>query len=268
MTTETIDKGVCRSHDSAVGGVCAGLADRFDVDPIVVRILALFIILLTAGLGLIVYAVLWARLPRGSEPDAPYEVTPEHAESSMYGFLDCSTGRAANRGRTRREGDIPLMTRLLIAVCLMLLFLLVATHIAPLVPGTEWWQFWPIALIIVGLCLIVIPIPTRYEAVWHALGIVVTSAAATLLPFSLNMVSWETLPFALSRAWILLVLAAVIFAIGMIRKSDTLVVTAAFFIVAFFVFALVACAVPGDAQSLLLHMPDGRTVKIAFSDLL
>lgn len=264
MATEAIDKGVCRSCDAVVGGVCAGLAERLDVDPIVVRILALFIALLTAGLGVIVYAVLWARLPRGDESAIPYEVTPEHAESSMYGNVDCETGRAAG-ARTRKEGGISFLARLSIAVGLMLLFLLVATNIAPLVAGTEWWQFWPIALIIVGLCLIVIPVPTRYEAVWHALGIVVTSAAATLLPITLNMMSWETLPFAFSRAWILLVLAVVIFAIGLIRQSDTLVVTAAFFIVAFFVFALVACAVPGDAQSLLLHMPDGRLIKIAIS---
>lgn len=50
------------SSDKKIAGVCAGLADYFDLDVTVIRIcwlLALF----CAGTGLLVYIVLWIALP-------------------------------------------------------------------------------------------------------------------------------------------------------------------------------------------------------------
>ena len=263
-TTQVVEKRVCRSSNATVGGVCAGLADRFDLDPIVVRILAVFITILTAGLGLVAYIVLWARLPRGRESVAPYEVTPESAESSMFGNVDCATGRIVGECRESNVSGMSLLARLAVAVGLVLLFLLVSFNVSPLVQGTEWWQFWPIAFMMAGLFLIVIPVPTRREAAWHALGIVVTSAAATALPISLGIMSWQTVPLTFSQLWILLVLAVILFAIGMHRKLDVLVVCASFVFVLFCLAALTMCALPGDASTLLLRMPDGRVIKIMF----
>ena len=260
MATSVADRGVCRSRDAVLGGVCAGLADRFDLDPIVVRILAVLITLLTAGVGFVVYLVLWVRLPREDDSAMLYDVLPESAESNAYGCVDCSTGRALGGDYDEEQAGVSFVVRLAIAICLIMLFFAVALNLSPYVPGTEWWQFWPISLLTIGLCLIVIPVSSRYEAAWHALGIVVTAAAATLLPISLGIVAWQTLPFALSRAWLLLVLAAIMFAIGFRRKNNALMIGASFFVVAFFVFALMACSLPGDAQSLMLHMPDGRTI--------
>jgi phage shock protein PspC (stress-responsive transcriptional regulator) len=45
-----------------VAGVCAGLADRFDIDPTLIR-LALLLLLFAHGLGLVAYAGLWLVLP-------------------------------------------------------------------------------------------------------------------------------------------------------------------------------------------------------------
>ncbi|MBQ9002646.1 MAG: PspC domain-containing protein, partial [Eggerthellaceae bacterium] len=39
VATRAADNAVCRSCEASLGGVCAGLAERFDLDPIVVRIL-------------------------------------------------------------------------------------------------------------------------------------------------------------------------------------------------------------------------------------
>jgi len=264
LTAHAAEAVVYRSHDAVLGGVCAGLADRFDLDPIVVRILAVFIALLTAGLGIIVYLVLWARLPLDVDLDVPYEVTPESAESKTFGSVDCSTGRAASRSRLGKTNSIALPARMAIAIGLMLLFIVVAVTLAPMVPGTEWWQFWPLALVIAGLCLIIIPVPTSYENAWHALGIIVTSAAVLLLPISLEILSWETVPTALSRAWPVVVAAGLMFAYGLYRKSDAHIIGASFFFVAFFIYALLMCGVPCSAQDLILHMPDSRFIQIVF----
>jgi phage shock protein C len=50
------------SRDKKLGGVCAGLADYFDLDPTLVRILWLLAVLF-AGTGLFAYLILWIVLP-------------------------------------------------------------------------------------------------------------------------------------------------------------------------------------------------------------
>ena len=50
------------SRDKKIGGVCAGLAEYFDLDPTVVRIVWLLAIFF-AGTGFLIYLVLWIALP-------------------------------------------------------------------------------------------------------------------------------------------------------------------------------------------------------------
>jgi len=54
--------------DRKIAGVCGGLAEYFDVDPIIIRIIAI-ILLLPGGLpGLLPYVILWIVVPQ--EPEA------------------------------------------------------------------------------------------------------------------------------------------------------------------------------------------------------
>ncbi|MGB2589282.1 MAG: PspC domain-containing protein [Candidatus Acidiferrum sp.] len=50
------------STDKKLGGVCAGLADYFDMDPTVVRIVWLLLVL-CGGTGVLAYIILWIVLP-------------------------------------------------------------------------------------------------------------------------------------------------------------------------------------------------------------
>jgi len=50
------------SRDKKIGGVCAGLADYFDLDPTIVRVVWLLAIFL-GGTGFLLYLVLWIVLP-------------------------------------------------------------------------------------------------------------------------------------------------------------------------------------------------------------
>jgi phage shock protein PspC (stress-responsive transcriptional regulator) len=48
--------------DRKIAGVCGGLADYFDTDPVLVR--GIFVALAVAGgLGFVLYAVLWIAVP-------------------------------------------------------------------------------------------------------------------------------------------------------------------------------------------------------------
>jgi phage shock protein C len=48
--------------EKMIAGVCGGLAEYFDVDPTVVRILWVIITLL-GGAGLLLYIILWVVMP-------------------------------------------------------------------------------------------------------------------------------------------------------------------------------------------------------------
>lgn len=67
------------SRDKKIGGVCAGLADYFDLDPTVVRIIWLLAIFF-AGTGFLIYIILWIALPLApatqaiSVPGSPAQV--------------------------------------------------------------------------------------------------------------------------------------------------------------------------------------------------
>lgn len=66
------------STDKKIGGVCAGLADYFDLDPTIVRVVWLLAVLF-AGTGLLVYLILWIVLPMAPLP-AAYVVTNTPAQ--------------------------------------------------------------------------------------------------------------------------------------------------------------------------------------------
>jgi len=61
------------STDKKIAGVCAGLADYFDLDPTIVRVVWLLAVLL-AGTGGLAYLILWIVLPL-----APAGVIPTSA---------------------------------------------------------------------------------------------------------------------------------------------------------------------------------------------
>ncbi|HNX56822.1 MAG TPA: PspC domain-containing protein [Prolixibacteraceae bacterium] len=55
-------KRLMRSKDKKVAGVCAGLANYFDIDPTVVRILFV-IIFFAGGASLLAYLIMWIAMP-------------------------------------------------------------------------------------------------------------------------------------------------------------------------------------------------------------
>ncbi len=89
------ERRLYRSRDALAGGVCAGIADYFGVDAIVVRILTVILSLATTGLAAIAYVALWAVLPKAPEHPSPYEVTPQAVHSETYGDIDCARARQA-----------------------------------------------------------------------------------------------------------------------------------------------------------------------------
>ena len=51
-------------NDRKIAGVCAGVADYFDLDPLLVRVLWALAVL-CAGTGVLLYIILWIAVPEG-----------------------------------------------------------------------------------------------------------------------------------------------------------------------------------------------------------
>lgn len=53
-----------RSNEKVLGGVCAGIAEYFDLDPTLVRIAYILVSILSAAFpGILVYLILWIVMP-------------------------------------------------------------------------------------------------------------------------------------------------------------------------------------------------------------
>lgn len=55
------------STDKKIAGVCGGLAEYFDLDPTIIRVLWLLAVL-CGGTGILAYIILWIVLPLAPEP--------------------------------------------------------------------------------------------------------------------------------------------------------------------------------------------------------
>ena len=59
---ENIMKRLHRNEkDGKIAGICSGIGDYFDIDPVIVRLL--FLLALFLGGGLIVYIIAWIIVP-------------------------------------------------------------------------------------------------------------------------------------------------------------------------------------------------------------
>jgi len=70
------------SEDRKIAGVCAGLGEHFDIDPVIIRLFFLFSVFF-GGLGVLAYVVMWILVPlRGGSPAEQGIRTRLHLSSS------------------------------------------------------------------------------------------------------------------------------------------------------------------------------------------
>lgn len=63
-----MEKRLYRSTENRmIAGVCGGLAEYFQIDPVIVRLVALLLLLPGGAPGLLPYIILWALVPKNPE---------------------------------------------------------------------------------------------------------------------------------------------------------------------------------------------------------
>lgn len=154
-----MEKRLYRSRtDRVLWGVCGGLAKYFDIDPTIVRVIAVLLIF-ADGLGILAYIIMAIIVPlEGSKVATPREAVKENIED-----MKASASQVGNEIRStfqRKEGEAVDVDRihqrrhtfLGIIIFVVGIVLLLGTL------GLFWWFHWGIFLaaviLIIGLFII------------------------------------------------------------------------------------------------------------------
>jgi len=145
--------------DRLIWGVCGGLAEYFDMDPTIVRIIAVLSVFIT-GVGIVAYIILALVLPlEESKATQPKDTMKENVEE-MRGTAD-ELGREIRATLSGEKGETEELTRVrhrrrnalgMILILLGVIFLLGSLDIF-------WWfrwgTLWPLILVAIGVLIIV-----------------------------------------------------------------------------------------------------------------
>lgn len=144
-----MDRRLQRKPDTAmIGGVCAGIADYFNIDPTWIRLLAVLLIF-ASGFGLVAYIVAWIVIPRGPlvNPASPVVAQPGQQVRAQS---------AAGRGVAFIPG--------IILILLGMIFLF-----DNLFFWFDWDYVWPLLLVGAGVLMIYHSVkPSRVDEREHA----------------------------------------------------------------------------------------------------
>ena len=95
-------------NDKILGGVCSGLANYFDIDPVIVRLI-MVVLFLGAGIGLLAYIIAWIVIPYARTPEEMSYMTGgvpmnfQTIKKNVGNELDDLKKRAEEMSRDLRE---------------------------------------------------------------------------------------------------------------------------------------------------------------------
>jgi len=151
-----MEKRLYRSYtDKMLGGVCGGLGEYFDIDPVIIRILFVIAVLFGGG-GILAYIILWIVIPQ-----KPLTIPKFNNEAST----ETNTSGEQNQNENSLRNFIVEKRRMnknslagIILIFLGVLFLL-----NNFVPRFSFHDFWPLVLIGIGFALILNARNNQYE---------------------------------------------------------------------------------------------------------
>ncbi len=154
-----MEKRLYRSKsDRMIWGVCGGLAKYFDVDPTLIRIIAVLSIFIS-GAGIIAYIILAIVIPsESSKATEPKDAIKENVEelkktASELGREIQST--FTGKDESEETTGVRYRRRNLLGIIIIIIGILVLLSSFNLFWWFRWSYFWPIIIIAIGLLIIV-----------------------------------------------------------------------------------------------------------------
>jgi len=139
--------------ERVISGVAGGVAEYLDADPAIVRVIWALLALITGGVFLVLYIVMWIVVPEGTEP-------PLAAGEGDAGPVDPATGQpiaaststwSAQPVRRHRRGGSGAGSWV---VGLILIGLGVYFLAREYFPDIEVDRLWPLGLVLLGVLLL------------------------------------------------------------------------------------------------------------------
>jgi phage shock protein PspC (stress-responsive transcriptional regulator) len=148
-------------RDSILGGVAAGVADYFDMDPSIVRVVWAVLALVTGGIFLVLYIVMWIIVPEGPSAATVARAAEHAAAPAEPGSESAATGPSeaaasapsweVQEQRLRRGGSGGAVIFGVILIGLGVWFL-----VDEYLPAIDSDLLWPVALVVLGIVLLVV----------------------------------------------------------------------------------------------------------------
>jgi len=152
-------KKLYRSKKNCViGGVCGGIGEYFDIDPIIIRLLVVLIFFM-GGAGLIAYIIAWIIIPQKPNDNIERQSKSEVEDADMRKKSETKNknllvaeyqSSEENNNHSAKNKNVFLG---LIFVFLGLIFL--GTTFSPWFNWIAWSTYWPVILIIAGLVIMI-----------------------------------------------------------------------------------------------------------------
>ncbi len=141
--------------DGLIAGVCGGLAEYFDVDPSLVRLIFILAVFL-GGAGLIVYLVAWLIVPENPEqsPTASFAKNQQMKEEVVGELRRVGSSLAEKFEATVEDGEERPERRSTVFVGLALIVIGAAFFLKNFIPWLDLESLWPVFLIGVGVLLL------------------------------------------------------------------------------------------------------------------
>lgn len=157
-------------YHKVLGGVCAGLADYFEIDVTIVRLLLVGSVFL-AGVGVIPYIVLWIVLPKKgylynngfNNPTVDYTVPPQQPGSQYNNPQQGANPFGGNSYGNNPFGNDPIedirprqksSAGIIAGTVLILVGALILIDEYDLIPDFDFGRLWPVILVVIGCALI------------------------------------------------------------------------------------------------------------------
>ncbi|MGM0437613.1 MAG: PspC domain-containing protein [Bacillota bacterium] len=150
---------------SMIGGVCAGIAEYFDIDPTLVRLAFLFIVL-ARGAGLLAYIIAWVVIPQkpahveenktNNESNFKSKEETEKKDNSKEANYKEYRDNSENEKKTKKSNSKKRKNsenKKLLGVILIAIGGIFLVDIW--IPHFYWGRIWPVLIIGLGLAILI-----------------------------------------------------------------------------------------------------------------
>ena len=134
------------SGNRMIAGVCAGLAEYFNIDPTLVRV-AFVVLSFGGGFGIAAYVILWIVIPEAGQGEKTFEQQSTDAAKEIKMVAE-KTADSIRHGDRNNGAAIA-------GIILVLVGVMALGHTFWPWSFFRWSYFWPLIIIAIGLRFII-----------------------------------------------------------------------------------------------------------------